>query len=60
MCRSVEIRDETIEQKELKLYVLNRENEHSNIVQMHHFEKVLRDGNRIFIEIKMDYYPKNL
>lgn len=26
---------------------------------MHSYEKVVRD-NKIFIEIKMDYYPKNL
>ncbi len=59
MCRSVEIKDEMIEYKELKLYLLSRENEHRNIVKMHSYEKVMRE-NRLFVEIKMDYYPKNL
>lgn len=27
---------------------------------MHSYEKVVRDNNKYFVEIKMDYYPKNL
>ena len=42
MCRSVDIKDDSTEQKELKMYMLCRENEHQNIVKMHSFEKTIR------------------
>lgn len=60
MCRSVEVKDDYTEQRQLKVYMLCRENEHQNIVKMHSFQKSIRQNNRYHIEIKMDYYPKNL
>lgn len=48
MCRSVQIKDEMTEYKELKLYLLSRENYHRNIVKMHSYEKIVRE-NRLFV-----------